>query len=211
MPASFLDFSKAFDKVDHRKLVKKLIKIRVNSQITNWTQDFLAQRTQIVVIDGYRSTAKPVTSGVPQGSVVGLVLFLVYINDMLADINSEVRLFADDTVIYNLAENNTKLRDDLSKLEIWETAWSMEFNPTKCEHLKFTRKRQNTTTNSYTLHNTVMFKVPTVKYHGVKLQSSLRWMKIPTSLLEKLPADLGISVAQFHQFFPTSEKRPTSS
>ena len=63
--------------------------------------------------------------------MVGLVLFLVYINDMLADINSEVRLFADDTVIYNLAENNTKLRDDLSKLEIWETAWSMEFNPTK--------------------------------------------------------------------------------
>ena len=66
MPASFLDFSKAFDKVDHRKLVKKLIQIRVNGQITNWTQDFLAQRTQIVVIDGYPSTAKTVTSGVPQ-------------------------------------------------------------------------------------------------------------------------------------------------
>ena len=120
--ACFLDFSKLFDKVDHSKLVKKLIQITVNSQVTNWTRNFLAQHTQIVVEDGYRSTAKPVTLGVSQESVVGSALFLVYINDMLTDINSEVGLFADDTVIYNLAENNTELQDDLRKLEIWETA-----------------------------------------------------------------------------------------
>ena len=89
--------------------------------MTNWTQDFLAQCTQIVVADGYPSTAKPVALGIPQGSVVGPILFLVYINDMLTDINSEVRLFADDTVIHNLAENNTELQDDLRKLEIWKT------------------------------------------------------------------------------------------
>ena len=124
-------------------------------QFTIWTQDFLAQCTQLVVVDGYPSTAKPVTSGVPQGSVVGPILFLVYINDMLADINSKVTiiLFAKDTVVYNLAENNTEPQDDLCKLEIWETAWSMEFSPTKCELLKFTRLRHNTTNNSYTLHN----------------------------------------------------------
>ena len=116
--ACFLDFSKVFDKVDHRKLVKKLVQIGVNSQVTNWTQDFLARRTQIVVVDGYPSTAKLVTSGVPQGSVVHPILFLVYINDMFTDINSEVRVFANDTVIHNLAENNTELQDDLRKHEI---------------------------------------------------------------------------------------------
>ena len=73
------------------------------------TQDFLAQRTQIVAVDGYPSTSKPVTSGVPQGSVDGPVLFLVYINDMLTDMKSDVRLFADDTVMYNLTENSTEL------------------------------------------------------------------------------------------------------
>ena len=89
--------------------------------MTNWTQDFLDQRTQIVVADGYPSTAKPVALGIPQGSVVGPILFLVYINDVLTDINSEVGLFADDTVIHSLAENNTELEDDLRKLEIWKT------------------------------------------------------------------------------------------
>ena len=63
-------------------------------------EDFLAQRTQFVVMDGYPSTAKTVTLGVRQGSVVGPILFSVYMNDMVTDINSEVRLFADDTVIY---------------------------------------------------------------------------------------------------------------
>ena len=125
---------------------------------------------------------------------------------MLTNINLEVRLCAD-TVIYNLAENNTEPQDDLRKLEIRETAWSMELNSTKCEHLKFTRKRQKTTTNSYTLHNTVMSKVPTVKYLEVKLQSSLRWSENTDFITGKAASKLGYILAQFHQVTLTSEKR----
>jgi hypothetical protein len=189
--ACFLDFSKAFDKVDHSHLIKKLVNIGANSQITNWTLDFLAQRSQVVVVDGYPSSAQPVTSGVPQGSVIGPILFLIYINDMLNDIKSEIRLFADDTVIYNTSDNYDILQEDLRKLELWEAAWSMEFNPSKCEHLKFTRKLKNTSNNSYTLHNTEMCKVSSVKYLGVKLQSNLRWNENTAFITGKASSRLG--------------------
>ena len=74
---------------------------------------------------------------------------------------------------------------------MWERAWSMKFNPTKFEHLRLTRKRQNTITNSYTIHNTVMSKVPTVKYLGVKLQSSFRWNENTDFITGKTASRLG--------------------
>ncbi len=130
-----LDFSKAFDKVAHNRLLLKLRHCGVHGQTLSWIQDFLLDRSQCVVVDGEQSPPAPVTSGVPQGSVVGPVLFLVYVNDLPDCVSSSVRLFADDTVIYrHIIQTDADcqiLQDDLKKLETWEALWQMEFHPSK--------------------------------------------------------------------------------
>ena len=93
------DFAKAFDKVPHRKLIRKLREYGINGSINQWIESFLHQRQQRVECEGEMSSWFPVTSGVPQGSVIGPILFLVYINDLSAKLQSKVRLFADDTIV----------------------------------------------------------------------------------------------------------------
>ena len=111
--------------------------------MSNWVQNLLADRSQVVVVDGYASSPCPVTSGVPQGSVIGPILFLVYINDLPDTVASKTRLFADDTVIYNTSENHQSLQKDLDALQAWEKEWKMEFNPLKCECHDVTRHCTN--------------------------------------------------------------------
>ena len=95
-----MDFSKAFDKVDYHKLVHKLKHMGVNPCITTWIKDFLHNRSQQVLVENKVSHSLPVLSGAPQGSVVGLSLFLAYINDLQGSVRSRVRLFADDTIAH---------------------------------------------------------------------------------------------------------------
>ena len=102
-----MDFAKAFDKVPHKNLIHKLKAYGIDGYINQWIQSFLHQRQQRVVCKGEMSSWTPVTSGVPQGSVVGPVLFLVYINDLPAKLQSKVRLFADDTIVYMSVTNKS--------------------------------------------------------------------------------------------------------
>ena len=97
------------------------------------------------MLEGERSAEAPVTSGVPQGSVLGPLLFLLYINDLPQNITSQVRLFADDTAVYltvTSSEDANTLQADLDTLQEWERTWDMEFNPSKCQVLHITRSRQ---------------------------------------------------------------------
>ena len=94
------DFCKAFDKVAHEKLVQKLHRYGIRGDTLKWIKGFLDNRQQAVVINGVNSNSTPVSSGVPQGSVLGPILFLVYTNDLPEQVSSRVRLFADDTAIY---------------------------------------------------------------------------------------------------------------
>ena len=95
-----MDFSKAFDKVDHQRLLLKLHRLGINSGVITWIKSFLSNRSQSVVLDGEHSDSCPVLSGVPQGLILGPCLFLMYINDMPDSIKINIRLFADDTIMY---------------------------------------------------------------------------------------------------------------
>ena len=101
-----LDFSKAFDKVNHAKLLWKLHRYGIRGNALAWISAFLGNLSQMVVLDGEESGLVPVTSGVPQGSVLGPILFLIYSNDLPDELSSHVRLFADDTAVYLIGEFN---------------------------------------------------------------------------------------------------------
>ena len=121
-----------------------------------WIEAFLSNRSQIVVLDGTSSDSVPVTYGVPQGSVLGPALFLLYINDLPDTIYSQVRLFADDTVLYRTIKSDTdhhRLQTDLDKLYDWAKAWDMQFHPDKCLVMNISKKR-HPSKFTYSLHNT---------------------------------------------------------
>jgi len=105
-----LDFSKAFDKVGHRRLVEKLRMYGIDGETNTWIENFLSNRSQSVLVEGACSSSIPVISGVPQGSVLGPCLFLFYINDTADGLSSTVRLFADDTMIYLAVKNEQDAR-----------------------------------------------------------------------------------------------------
>ena len=117
------------------------------------------------------------TSGVPQGSVLGPILFLVYINNLPDELSSQVRLFADDTAVYltiGAAEDGKVLQTDLDRLSVWEDRWDREFNPSKCQMVRVTSSR--TLFNiAYTLHGQVLEVVTSAKYLGVDISNGLSW------------------------------------
>ena len=132
----FLDFSKAFDTVPHRKLLSKLSAHGITGPLHRWLQDFLTARTQRVHVNGAFSSWKNVTSGVPQGSVLGPILFILYINDLPHEVTNEVRLFADDTKTslgFTQEHECQSLQDDINSLVDWSVKWQLSFNAKKCK------------------------------------------------------------------------------
>ena len=175
--AEVMDFSKAFDKVPHNRLLYKLDEYGISGDTLLWTKSFLSGRSQVVVVDGATSSTVPVTSGVPQGSVLGPLLFLVFINDINSNISSQIRLFADDTIIYRAiksAADQIALQEDLNKLEQWAKEWQMEFHPDKCKTIHITRS-PNIMKHVYTIYGVPMETVTSVKYLGVNFTSDARW------------------------------------
>ena len=135
-----IDFSKAFDKVPHQRLLYQLKAHSIGNDVIYWIEKWLTKRRQRVVVNGAISNWKSVLSGVPQGSVLGPILFLIYIyiyiNDLEDDISSKVLNFADDTTVFRKVTNDTdkqSLQDDLDKLVKWSEKWQMLFNFGKCK------------------------------------------------------------------------------
>lgn len=132
----YLDFQKAFDKVPHRRLISKLHSLGIRGNIKNWIKNWLHERKQRVVLNGSFSEWDDVTSGVPQGSVLGPVLFIIYINDLDTNIVSHISKFADDTKVGSKAVTPAdfeQIQNDLKKIEDWSTKWQMQFNVDKCK------------------------------------------------------------------------------
>ena len=135
-----MDFAKAFDKVFQSILMYKLHHYGIQGKVNQWIRRWLADRTQSVVIDGERSEPVSVESGVPQGSVLGLRLFLHYINDLPAG-NAIFRLFADDTIAYLVIitpHDAEKVQADLTTMGDWEVQEKMKFHADKCNVLTVT-------------------------------------------------------------------------
>ena len=137
-----LDFSKAFDTVLRKRLLKKLDHYGIRGQLIKWIESWLRERTQTVVVNGSQSSPVTVTSGVPQGTVLGPLMFLLYIKDIGLQITSELGLFVDDSVLYGVVNNISSaevLQSDLNKLVVWSEKWQMAFNASKCFLLRVTR------------------------------------------------------------------------
>ena len=134
--AIYLDCQKAFDTVPPKRLLLKLEAYGITGKLLNWIKDFLQGRTQRVVVRGVMSEELDVWSGVPQGSVLGPLLFLIYINDLLDGITSKGKLFADDSKLFRSVKNRSDrmvLQNDLLKLQQWSNAWLLKFNEKKCK------------------------------------------------------------------------------
>ena len=131
-----MDYAKAFDTVPHQRLVYKLSRYGINAGAVSWIENFLENRTQQVIVQGEESAWKPVTSGIPQGSVLGPVLFVIFINDLPERVTSEAYLFVDDTKIFCIMKNEEdrgELQKDLNELNKWSNDWLLKFYPQKCK------------------------------------------------------------------------------
>ena len=132
----YLDFQKAFDKVPHQRLLLKLKAHGIGNDVINWIEKWLTHRRQRVTVDGEISNWKYILSGVPQGSVLGPMLFLIYVNDLEDDISSKVLKFADDKKVFRKVTYDTdkqSLQGDLDKLVKWSEKWKMLLNFGKCK------------------------------------------------------------------------------
>ena len=146
-----------------------------------------------MLVDGEASDFCKVVSGVPQGTVLGPVLFLVFINDLPSTINSPCKLFADDLVVYRevkCSQEEKVMQGDLNKLSEWEDKWGMKFHPDKCEHIIITRKRKPHI-SSYTLRGHQLKTVNQAKYLGVTISSKLEWKDHIETISKKANKTLG--------------------
>jgi len=175
--AIIIDFSKAFDLVPHGRLLTKIANSGVDSKVVVWIREFLLGRTQRVRVGGQLSEEVRVTSGVPQGSVLGPLLFLAYVNDIWMNMESTIRLFADDCVIYRKITNNEDieiLQKDLDRLGEWAAENGMKINPSKSKAIRFTRAKVKDPLN-YSLMDTLLPEASSCKYLGIILRSDLSW------------------------------------
>lgn len=172
--ALYLDFAKAFDKVPHMRLMEKLEKHGISGKVWKWVHEWLRDRTQRVCVNGHYSSWRLVTSGVPQGSVLGPILFLIFINDLEFGLVNSVFKFADDTKLLgkvNNAEDRDLLQHDLQRLVDWSDKWQMPFNSSKCKVMHFGRNNQRF---QYYMSGQLLTATEEERDLGVRLTANLK-------------------------------------
>jgi len=172
------DFSKAFDLVPHDWLLKKLAASGVDSRVVVWVREFLVGRTRKVRVGGQLSKVVKVNSDVPQWNVLGPLLFLMYVNDIQRSIDTNIRLFADDCIIYRKIKNKKdieKLQKDLDTLGEWAVENGMKINPGKTNAVRFMIARVKNTLR-YSLGDQKFPESSICKYLGIILRSDLNWV-----------------------------------
>ena len=191
-----LDVCKAFNKVPHKRLLKKLWGYGIRGNIHTLVKDFLTNRTQQVKVNDSSSEPVKVTSGVPQGSVLGPVLFLIYINDLTCTIAVIIKIFADDAKIYgsiSTVEHVQEVQVSIDQSEMWAEIWEMFFNLKKCKHLHTGSRYQPT---MYTVKSgqeqIEIEKVSSEKDLGVIMDKALKFGEHISTKINKANRNLGI-------------------
>ena len=134
----YLDYRKAFDSVPFERLLVKLYAYGIRVKLLQWIREFLTNRKQKVSVNNHSSNLVPVTSGIPQGGVLGPIMFLIYVNDLPEVVTSTVKLFADDTKLYRVIKNEEdklQLQEHLKNLQKWSEKWQLPFTVEKCKVL----------------------------------------------------------------------------
>ena len=209
--ALFLDLSKAFDKVWHASLKKKLTSNGISGKSYKILDSFLTNRKQRVVLNGISSDWKNLGSGVPQGSVLGPLLFLIFINDLVDGISSNIRLFADDVALFAKVTDPDStyetLINDLTKISEWASKWKMQFNPDPTKpatEVIFSQKQSNPTHPQIIFNDVPVNREDLVKHLGMTLDSKLNFRK---HITEKIAvANKGISLLKFLAKYVSREK-----
>jgi len=196
--ATFLDLSKAFDLINHTFLLQKLHRYGVRGIALDWFKSYLSNRKQYVKFKSSNSNMLNITSGVPQGSILGPLLFIIYINDIQEQSNSiHLTLFADDTSLIatgNDPEQTTQLlNSQLNKLQHWFSSNHLIINTSKTNFMVFSTKQSIINHNfSIKIHNTTINRVYHTKFLGVIIDSKLKWQKHIMHIKNKVSKTIGI-------------------
>lgn len=189
--ALFIDLSKAFDSVDHGLLLQRLNCIGFSNPVLSWFSNYLTGRTQCVSIDNYNSVPLTVKTGVPQGSILGPILFSIYINDLGVGLNpAKVHLYADDTIIYTIAPSLKVAMDSLQTafnlLQMSLVNLKLVLNSKKTKCMIFSHSRSSPTDRTVlTLDGTQLERVSSYKYLGIWIDDKMTFSVHIDSLLKK--------------------------
>ena len=203
----FLDISKTFDKVLRNGIIYKLTQNGISENLLNLLEDFLKERKQHVVLNGQVCTWKNINAGVPEGSILGLLFFLIYINDL----TTIVKLVADDTSMFSVVHHTQTSANDLNKdnkeiINKWAFRWKMNFNPdpTKQAHkVIFSRRTKKLYHPPLVLNNTSVSQSPPQKHLGVILDFKLIFDEHLKMVSLKISKTLGL-LRKLHNLLPRS-------
>ena len=218
----YFDFAKAFDSVNHDIILKKLKEqFSIDGTMLKFLANYLSNRRQCVLISGVKSTMRDVASGVPQGSILGPLFFVIFINDMFSCISegTNIMLYADDTKIWRRMEewdDHIMLQNDIDRLYQWSSLNKMNFHPQKCKVLTVENSRTEGsiwnimlpfTTFSYYLNGNELECVTNEKDLGVVVNDRLSWDDHLLALLLKTSSRLGLMKRTLHFVNDTQRKR----
>jgi len=195
--AVFLDVRKAFDSVPHHMLIKSLSSIGIQGSLLLWLQNYLTSRSQQVVLDGFSSDPVAVTSGIPQGSILGPLLFNIFMNCISTvplSANCHLALYADDILIYKPIDNSTDLstfQNDTQNIINWICGNGLTPNHTKTQLLPITRSRQQSPL-SISINGHTISPCQSVKYLGVTLTQNLTWSQHIGNICKSSKKQLGL-------------------
>ena len=203
--AIFFDYRKAFDTVPHKLLLDKLCQFGINEKIILWVANYLTNRQQNVVLNGVMSDSVDVLSGVPQGSVLSPLLFIIYVNDLASlsfSGNSQIVLYADDLVLYRPISTPNEyhiLQNDINTIENWTLSNCLQFNILKCKYMVIYRRRNPEKHNPLLLLNgEPIERVETFKYLGILLSTDLSWSRHIDSVCSRAKRILGLLYRQYY-------------